>query len=298
MRREFFLLRTPIIGRGVGYLALAAGIAVFGVWVELPLSILLSGVFGVVAIVHFLAALRARASVIVSDEGVLYPRFPPLRLGSRLVRWHEIKDVELFHGVGYDSSEIVLRHSDSAEFNFGIDLSWFADAGELYPTIREAWRRNAGNSSTQSVLNISCPRIYRLVPRLRFFYAGMVAFIIFFGALMAEHPGAEKAAFVAGGVFLMLLGSFLIVRILTYRLMIGPDWVQKSAFLFSKRLSKDEIAGCLRETSSDDGFRRISLIPKDPGKSRISFTEQFEMDPSLWAWLNSLPDLTPSQARR
>jgi hypothetical protein len=298
MRKEFFLLRTHIIGRGVGFLVIAAGIAIFGVWAELPMSVLLSGVFGVAAIVYFLEALRARPSVIVSDEGVLYPRFPPLRLGSRFVRWHEIKDVELFHGVGHDSSEIVLRHSDSAEFNFGIDLSWFADAGELYPTIREAWRRNAGNSSTPSVLNISYPRIYRLVPRLRFAYLGMSAFIIFFGVLMAEHPGAEKTAFVVGGVFLVLLGGFLIVRILTYHLTIGPDWVEKSTVLFSKRLSRGEIAGCLRETSSDDGFRRISLIPKDSGKSSISFTEQLEMDPSLWAWLNSLPHLTPSQARR
>lgn len=54
MRREFFLLRTHIIGRGVGFLVIAAGIAIFGVWAELPMSILLSGVFGAVAIVHFL----------------------------------------------------------------------------------------------------------------------------------------------------------------------------------------------------------------------------------------------------
>lgn len=80
MRREFFLLRTPIIGRGVGYLALAAGIAVFGVWVELPLSILLSGVFGVVAIVHFLAALRARLRYRQRRRRTL-PPIPPSAIG-------------------------------------------------------------------------------------------------------------------------------------------------------------------------------------------------------------------------
>jgi hypothetical protein len=104
------------------------------------------------------------------------------------------------------------------------------------------------------------------------------------------------------GILFILSGVLVVVHVLTYRLTIDSDGVEKSSFLLRRRIRHDEIVGKNEYTYRPIGtlglIKYSGFALMRDGKYGMNLLSDQKVDPAFPAWLASLPDWNALQAEK
>lgn len=116
---------------------------------------------------------------------------------------------------------------------------------------------------------------------------GGASFLILYLGVAGDQLGPKgPAVIVSLGLVLALLGIYLIVNMLTSRVILGPDAIEVRSFLTRQRMLRQEITG--RRFFLASGT--IELIPRNSDKKKLKVAYLTNADDQFSAWFESLPE--------
>jgi hypothetical protein len=119
--------------------------------------------------------------------------------------------------------------------------------------------------------------------------AGGIAGTVYFGTGHEMTSLRSQLTFVVLSFLFLLLGVYLIVAVLTSRLILGPDFIEVKDFLSSKLLRRSDIAGY--RILPTQYISTLVFQPKATEQKKLKIPLYFHTDASFGGWFIGIPNL-------
>jgi hypothetical protein len=141
------------------------------------------------------------------------------------------------------------------------------------------------------------PRIYKTG-------TGRLLLFLLFGAMLLAgglmgvwlfeafpETGSEEQRFLYAAIssLFALAGAWVALFALRYRLILRPDEIEVSSFLYKRTLLRNNIAG--KRVRTVQGARAVMLEPKDKRSKKLHFSGSLNTDDVFEQWLETIHDL-------